>query len=275
MARTDGAAGPASLLWIGTATTLVRACGFTLLTDPNFLHAGQRVHLGWGLLSKRLHDPALQVGDLPPLDAVVLSHFHGDHWDRVATRSLDRDVPVITTRHAARRLRPRGFRRAVGLRIWEAAHLSRDGVDLSVTALPGRHAPGPAQALLPPVMGTMLEFSEGGRLLLRLYQTGDTLLFEGLDEIPRRYPDIDVGVLHLGGTTLPGGLVVTMDGAMGAELVQRVRPGIAVPVHHGDYTVFRSPLQDFLTAAQERGLADRVRAVERGGAVELPLRGPA
>jgi L-ascorbate metabolism protein UlaG (beta-lactamase superfamily) len=262
----------ASLQWVGNATVLIRACGFTVLTDPNFLHAGQRAHLGWGLTSKRLREPALSVEELPPLDAVVLSHLHGDHWDRVAARGLDRGVPVLTTRRAARRLRPRGFRRALGLRTWEGAHLTRDGVDLTVTALPGRHAPGPVQALLPPVMGSVLDFSERGRLLLRLYLTGDTLLFEGLDEIPRRYPDIDVGVLHLGGTTLPGGVVVTMDGEMGAELVQRVQPDRAVPVHTDDYTVFRSPLSEFLTATERRGLAERVSVVERGEVLDVPLR---
>jgi len=37
-----------SLLFIGTATVLLRYAGFTILTDPNFLHQGDRVHLGYG-----------------------------------------------------------------------------------------------------------------------------------------------------------------------------------------------------------------------------------
>ena len=39
-AYTDG------LCFIGTATTLIRYAGFTVLTDPNFLHRGERVYLG-------------------------------------------------------------------------------------------------------------------------------------------------------------------------------------------------------------------------------------
>jgi len=38
-----------SLTFIGTATTVLRLGDFTLLTDPNFLHKGQRVYLGYGL----------------------------------------------------------------------------------------------------------------------------------------------------------------------------------------------------------------------------------
>ncbi|MGX1298856.1 hypothetical protein RKD35_000344 [Streptomyces albogriseolus] len=48
-------------------------------------------------------------------------------------------------------------------------------------------------------------------------------------------------MLHLGGTTLPGGLVVTMDAEQGADLLDVIRPYRALPVHHDDYGVFRSP----------------------------------
>src|SRR3954454_14915368 len=100
----------ANLTFVGTATTILRLGPFTLLTDPNFLHRGQYAWLGKGLVSRRLTEPALSVHQLAPLDPVVLSHLHGDHFDRVARRGLDRAVPIVTTPHAARRLGPRGFR---------------------------------------------------------------------------------------------------------------------------------------------------------------------
>src|SRR5215203_6690653 len=97
------------ITFIGTATTIVRLGSFTVLTDPNFLHRGQRAYLGKGLWSRRLTEPAMQPADLPSLDAVVLSHLHGDHFDRIARRELDHTVPVVTTEHAASRLRGYGF----------------------------------------------------------------------------------------------------------------------------------------------------------------------
>jgi L-ascorbate metabolism protein UlaG (beta-lactamase superfamily) len=75
-----------SLTWLGTATVLLRWGGLTLLTDPDLLHRGQHAHLGKGLVSRRPTEPALQVDQLPPLDGVVLSHLHGDHFDRGGTR---------------------------------------------------------------------------------------------------------------------------------------------------------------------------------------------
>src|SRR4051812_8111706 len=72
-----------SITFIGTATVLIRFGGFTILTDPNFLHGGERIHLGYGLHARRLTEPALAIEQLPELDLVVLSHMHEDHFDRV------------------------------------------------------------------------------------------------------------------------------------------------------------------------------------------------
>src|SRR3954452_16586300 len=128
-ARTPDAGGvppDSGLLFVGNATTVIRYGGFTLLTDPNFLPKGRRVHLGYGITTRRLHDPAIPIDGLPPIDAVVLSHLHGDHWDGVARRGLDPELPVITTTHAARRLKSQGFANAHGLRTWEQQGLVRD-----------------------------------------------------------------------------------------------------------------------------------------------------
>lgn len=254
-----------SLTFIGNATVLLRWGPFTLLTDPNFLHAGQRAYLGRGLVSKRLLEPALQVADLPPLDAVVLSHLHGDHWDRVSRRGLDRSVPVLTTPHGARRLQRQGFGEALGIDTWDTHVMDRGQRRLRVTSLPGRHAPRPIGRLLPPVMGSLLEFGDSsGEVAHRVYITGDTLMYEGVHEIARRCPDVHLAVVHLGGTTLPGGLVVTMDGRQGADLLDVVRPKQAVPVHVDDYTVMRSPLSAFTDEVTRRGLGDVVWVVGRG-----------
>ncbi|MFF5252919.1 MBL fold metallo-hydrolase [Streptomyces leeuwenhoekii] len=261
-AHTDPAGdGVLDVHFIGNATVLLRYGDLTLLTDPNFLHRGQYAYLGYGLLSRRLTEPAVDVDELPRLDAVVLSHLHGDHWDRRARRQLDRTVPILTTPHAARRLKVvHGFHRTAGLRTWQAFTLRRDGTQVRITALPGRHAGYRLlRGLLPPVMGSMLEFGPaGGPVGLRLYISGDTLVYEGLDEIARRFPAADLAVLHLGGTRLPGGFLVTMDGAQGAELARRLDPRLLLPVHYGDYTVMRSPLADFLAEADRIGLGDRI-----------------
>ena len=130
----DGAdLGEGSVFFVGTATVVLRYGGFTVLTDPNFLHAGDHVHLGYGLTAERRTDPALDVEDLPPVDLVLLSHYHGDHFDRIAAAKLDRDLPIVTTHHAARKLAEKGFRETHPLETWEAATIRKGDVDLTVT----------------------------------------------------------------------------------------------------------------------------------------------
>jgi L-ascorbate metabolism protein UlaG (beta-lactamase superfamily) len=256
------------LHFIGTATMLLRYRGLTLLTDPNFLHRGQRASLGYGLWSRRRTEPALRVSELPPVDAVVLSHLHGDHFDRVARAGLDKGLPLFTTRQAARVLRAWGFHEADGMRTYERRTVGGAGAQVSITSLPGVHAPGPMRALLPSVMGSLLEFEYAGEVELRAYITGDTLVRPHIDEIARRWPDIDVVIAHLGGTRVLG-VLVTMDAAQGVELLRRIRPRSAVPVHYDDYPVFKSPLGEFRTAMQASGLDVDVSYVDRGELISL------
>jgi L-ascorbate metabolism protein UlaG (beta-lactamase superfamily) len=256
-----------SVQFVGTATTVIRLGGFTLLTDPNFLHRGQRAYLGKGLWSRRLTEPALAPAQLPALDAIVLSHLHGDHWDRVARRELDRTPPVLTTTSAAPKLARQGFT-TQGLDTWEDTVLRRDAEQLRVVSLPGIHARGVLGRLLPPVMGSMLEHSVDGAVRRRVYVSGDTLDGSHLDAVRDRFPGIDVAVVHLGGTRVLAH-TVTMDAAQGVRFLRRIGPAAAVPVHYDDYGVFRSPLSDFLTEAADAGLATEVRPVGRGDTVGL------
>ena len=260
----------AELTFIGTATVLLRAAGFTILTDPNFLHKGDHAKLGYGLRSKRLTEPAMAISDLPPLDLVVLSHHHGDHFDEVAAAELDKKLPILTTPHAAGKLRRQGFTNPIALDTWEAQEVVRGDARLRVTAMPGKHAPQPLEALLPSVMGSILDFTTPDGRTLRVYITGDTLVHDALEEIPRRYPDIDLGLLHLGGTRVLG-VLVTMNAIEGVRALQIVRPRIAVPIHHGDYTVFKDPLENFRSAAGASSLTTEIRYLERGETCTIPF----
>jgi len=257
-----------SLEFIGTATALLRLGPFTLLTDPNFLHRGQRAYLGKGLFSKRLTEPSRQPAQLPPLDAIVLSHLHGDHFDRIARHELDRSLPVLTTPAASDRLRDWGFGGAAGMQPWETHTLTSEGARLTLTSVPGEHTPRFAKGLLPPVMGSVIELYDASSAPLRIYVTGDTLCRPWLREVVERCGPVDAMVIHLGGTRALG-LLVTMDADQGSDLVELIRPALTVPVHYDDYTVFRSPLADFEAAWRRRDLPGTLRTVGRGEVVSL------
>jgi L-ascorbate metabolism protein UlaG (beta-lactamase superfamily) len=253
-----------SVEFIGTATVILRYAGFTILTDPNFLHRGEQVHLGYGLHATRLTEPSRALEELPPLDLVILSHMHEDHFDRRVARDLSRDLPIVTTPHAARALGRKGFRATHPLRTWDTKLVRYGPAWLRITSMPARHAPGALSLALPPVMGSLLEFGRGAeRAAVRLYVTGDTLIHGALAEIRQRYPDIDLALVHLGGTRLLG-VTVTMDGRQGVELLEIVRPRAAIPIHYDDYDRFRSPLSDFRRRVERAGLPTQIVYLDRG-----------
>jgi L-ascorbate metabolism protein UlaG (beta-lactamase superfamily) len=291
-APSDGSSN-ASIYFIGTATTILEWSGLRLLTDPNFLHAGDHVHLGPGVSATRVTNPALDINELPRIDAILLSHYHEDHFDREVEDKLRRSLPIITTPHAKSHLTAKGdesFTEVHALDFWESLILDvktekiaggrKPGV--KVTGMPGKHVPpGPlnvANELLgavPPTNGWMLELGyeeasgENFECGYRIYISGDTLMVDELKEIPQRYKDkgIDLMLIHLGGTTIPGPkmplLMVTMDAKQGVQLMELINPDVTIPIHYDDYDVFTSPLSDFKKAVEEAGWSDRVVYLDR------------
>jgi L-ascorbate metabolism protein UlaG (beta-lactamase superfamily) len=247
---------------------LLRIGDFTLLTDPAFGPAGSRVSLGHGLWTKRLRDPVLAPLDDVDLDAVLLSHLHGDHFDRAARRRLDPDLPIITTPQAERRLQ-RHFTAVRGLPIGESHEWERGDQRLRVTAVPGRHGPGVADLLLPDVMGSVVEFTAGGQRGLTLYITGATLFMPRLGQIPQRFGPIDAMLVHLGGTRVLG-LLVTMDDRQGTRLARLIGADRTIPIHFDDYRVMKSPLSRFLDRTRREGVPG-VQPIARGETIDLPL----
>ncbi|KAI1260913.1 Metallo-hydrolase/oxidoreductase [Xylariaceae sp. FL1019] len=341
--RSDATLPPedASVSFIGTATTIIEWQGLRILTDPNFLHKGDHVHLGPGVTAERLTNPAVDLHELPPIDLVLLSHYHEDHFDRLVEDSLNRAFPIVTTPHAKGCLTPEDtskktvtgdlgpFRNVHDLDVFDSlvVHIGGDGTGqpgpaMKITGMPGKHVPpGPLAAInnllgaVPPTNGWLIEMgwtsgtsvasspsqpspsvtSDAAKETTPLdvgytiYISGDTLFVDELKSIPpylrslqqqqqqQRSPhltqkesSIDLMLIHLGGTTIPGPhaplLMVTMDAKQGIELMKLLNPDLTIPIHFDDYSVFLSPLSDFKEEVKKMGQPweDRVVYLDRG-----------
>lgn len=80
---------------VGHATVLIQLAGLNLLTDPVWSERASPVSF---VGPRRVNAPGIALDDLPPIDAVLLSHNHFDHLDTASLRALHAaHAPLIVT----------------------------------------------------------------------------------------------------------------------------------------------------------------------------------
>jgi L-ascorbate metabolism protein UlaG (beta-lactamase superfamily) len=168
---------------------------------------------------------------------------------------------VLTTGAAAERLGGT----AVGLEPWQSIELPGADAPVRVTATPARH--GPAHMDRGPVIGFVLEgIGQAGAV----YLSGDTVWYEGVAEVARRF-DVRVAVLFMGAARVaavgPWPLTLTADGAV--EAARALARATIVPLHFEGWEHFSETRADVEAAFGRAGLASRLRWPERGRATAL------
>ena len=131
--------------WLGHSTLLVELDGVRVLTDPVW---GERVSPVGFAGPKRFHPVPVKLNQLPPLDAVIVSHDHYDHLDYPTILELAKtDVPFITSLGVGAHLESWGIteERITELDWWESAPIA--GGRASVSAAPSQHFSGRAPGL--------------------------------------------------------------------------------------------------------------------------------
>jgi L-ascorbate metabolism protein UlaG (beta-lactamase superfamily) len=123
--------------WIGHSTVLLKLDGVTVLTDPVF---SNRAGIWLGPVTvglKRLVAPALELRALPPIDVILLSHAHMDHFDTATLHRLaNRRTTVITAPRTSDLLcRRRAYATVRELGWGESTHTG----GLEIRAVPVRH----------------------------------------------------------------------------------------------------------------------------------------
>ncbi len=125
--------------WLGHATVLINFFGVTILTDPVlFPRCGIRLpQLTIG--PKRLTKPALEWNALPPIDLVLLSHAHFDHFDMRTLHRFSKETAVITAPRTRDLLRWTSFLDVTELRWGEEREIIGPNGSITVKAIRVNH----------------------------------------------------------------------------------------------------------------------------------------
>jgi L-ascorbate metabolism protein UlaG (beta-lactamase superfamily) len=227
--RTDPAAfaaAPASgvrVTWFGHSSALIEVDGARILTDPIWSERSGPVEFAG---PQRFYEPTIRLADLPPLDAVVISHDHWDHLDTATIRELaTTEAQFVVPLGVGAHLERWGVRsdRVTELDWWGTTSVA--GVELHAT--PARHQSG---RINPSSSGTLW----AGWAIVgpehRAWYSGDSGFHDELEEIGRRLGPFDVALVESGqyDEHWPD---VHYGPELAVEAARRVRADVMVPVH--------------------------------------------
>jgi len=251
--------GQLGLTFIGHSSFFLQLAGKNILVDPNFAR--------WIFVLKRLRRPGLRMRDLPPIDAVLVTHAHFDHLHRPSLRT----IANLTRRKSGKRpiiVVPKnlhdlvgdlGFSRVVELDWWQSLQLGT----VEVTHTPSRH--WGARVVRDVHRGY------GGYVLRSgkhsVYHAGDTAYFDGFKEIGERL-NPDLALLPIGAYHPASFRNVHTSPEDAIQAFQDLGARWMVPMHYGSfrlsYEPVEEPIQRLLADAEQHGIAEKLCVLEEG-----------
>jgi L-ascorbate metabolism protein UlaG (beta-lactamase superfamily) len=252
-----------NLTLIGGPPVLIELFGLRLLTDPTFDEPGS--YEAGGIVLEKKSEPAFSVDQIGVVDAVLLSHDqHFDNLDRRGREFIQQAKTTFTTLAGAKRLGSP----AKGLLPWETIRFegsNRQG--LYITATPARHGPPGIEPIAGEVTGFVLGLNEPGDAI---YITGDTVWYEGVAEVARRFRPRLV-ILFAGSAKPRGPCHVTMDNNDALETAYAFPSAKIVAIHNEGWAHFTESQADVVRAFGTLGLASRLQTLERGRPEQILL----
>ena len=229
--------------WLGHSTVLLKIDGFTILTDPVF---STRIGLSLGPLTvgiKRLVEIALPPQALPPVDLVLLSHAHMDHFDLPSLRRLENPrTQLVTASQTSDLLRVRRYGRVHELRWNESVEVGPARITAFEVAHWGARMRGD---IYRGYNGYLIELGK-----MRVVFGGDTALIDSFKRLRATRP-VDLAIMPIG--AYDPWIRVHCNPEQAWQMANEAGAEFVLPVHHQTFHLSREPnlepIERFLQAA--------------------------
>ncbi len=245
-----------ALTWIGHASFLIQFHNLNVLIDPNFAN--------WLFLLKRIKRAGLKLDHLPPIDLVLLTHAHFDHFHKPTLRRLPHPRIGVMPWGMGELAHDLGFERIIELEWWET--FARG--DWRVTMTPCKH--WGARTLHDEHRGYggfVLDYQ--GR---RIFHAGDTAYFDGFTEIRERCAP-EIALLPIGAYYPEAFRNVHMGPDEAIRAFHDLGASRLVPMHYGTFKLsfeaMDEPPRWLAQLAEKDGITDKLRILEEGVPIVL------
>ena len=251
------------VIYVGGPTAILEIGGLRLMTDPALDPAGSGYRAGTFTVHKTAGPAAVALDNI---DIVLLSHDqHMDNLDHAGRLLLDKVSRTYTTVAGAQRLGGT----SIGLSPWQTdTVVAPDGTEITITATPGRHGPAGIEKISGDVIGFLLSVKSGKKL--EIYITGDTLYYEGVAEVARRY-DPKYVFIFAGAAHAIGPFNVTMDNNDAIDTALAFPNATIIPLHYDGWSHYTQNEKDIQQSYQVIGIEKRLKILEAGIPVALEM----
>ncbi len=238
------------ITWLGHSTVLIEVDGKRFLTDPVW---GPRASPFSFVGPQRWYPPLIELDQLPPIDAVLISHDHYDHLDhptieRIKGWDSTFVVPLGVGAHLEYWGVPSG--QIVEMDWWNEVNFDL----VKIVCTPARHASG--RTLLDRNRTLWAGYAVVGPRH-RVYFSGDTGMFPEFSEIGSKYGPFDVTMVEVGAYNR-----AWPDWHSGPEQAvqahQMLRGHTFIPIHWGLFNLafhnWTEPVERTQAAAEKAGV---------------------
>ncbi|MGQ5264297.1 MBL fold metallo-hydrolase [Micromonospora sp. ZYX-F-536] len=223
-----------TIVWYGHASALIEIEGRRVLLDPVW---SERCSPSGLVGPRRLHEPPVRLDELPPLDAILISHDHYDHLDMATVRALlvGQSAPFLVPLGVGAHLDRWGVPadRIIELD-WAESHRV---AGLEITATAAQHFSGRGLRR----DGTLWSSWVVAGARRKVFYTGDSGYFDGYAAIGAEHGPFDVTLMQIGAYDRAWPSIhMFPEEAVNAHL--DLRGGLFIPVH---WATFNLALHDW------------------------------
>lgn len=219
--------------WIGHATFLIQMQGMNILTDPVFSHRASPVQF---IGPTRKQPPGIAIGELPPIDIVIISHNHYDHLDINSVRALGDDILYLAPLGLKQWFRDKNVVHHRELDWWQTAKIT----GFNFTFVPAQHFSGRLILDLNKSLWGGWVIEKNGR---KVYFAGDTGYSNVFRQIGARIGPMDVSMIPIGAYA-PRDILKFLhsDPYDAVKIHQDVKSHYSIGMHWGTFRLTTEPL---------------------------------
>jgi L-ascorbate metabolism protein UlaG (beta-lactamase superfamily) len=235
------------LWWLGQSGYLLQWQGRRLLLDPYLSDSLTQKYLHTDKPHTRMSELVIQPHLLQSIHVITSSHNHTDHLDAATLQ------PILQNNPSASLLIPAANRNFVAERLGCHPTMPAGISDGESITLQGFTFYGL------PASHNQIERDENGHCKYmgyviafgpyHIYHSGDTLWFDGMEDILKKYP-IDVALLPINGNKPERRVAGNLDAAEAAALAKAIGAKRVIPCHYDMFTFNTANVDDFIKAAE-------------------------